>query len=110
MAIIERHTSPDGLLDLVVDLTAGDWTVGFTQGTWHTHGDILAALDGGTPRAAVRKFVDEILTSQRVIALSRTGGEIRDVWVASEPKADEAKYASGGEATEKRFWSGERVA
>ena len=29
MAIVERHTSPDGAMVLLVDLTADDWTVGF---------------------------------------------------------------------------------
>jgi hypothetical protein len=29
MAIVERHTSPDGSMVLAVDLTAGDWTIGF---------------------------------------------------------------------------------
>ena len=42
MAIVERHTSPDGLLELIVDRADdGDWTVGFDGFAWHTHGDIL---------------------------------------------------------------------
>ena len=41
MTILERHTSPDNLLHLVVDFTDGDWTIGFEGCAWHTHGDLL---------------------------------------------------------------------
>ena len=43
MAIVERYTSPDKSMVLLVDSTAGDWTIGFDGYPWHTHGDILDA-------------------------------------------------------------------
>lgn len=108
MAIVERHTSPDGLLDLIVDLTDGDWSIGFGNLAWHTHGDILHASGyTGTPEEATRQFVDNILSSRCVIVISRVDGELRDAWVTDDPDAGEMKYAAANETIEKRLWSGE---
>jgi hypothetical protein len=75
MAIVERHLSADGLLQLIVDLADdGDWSVGFEGYAWHTHGDMLTHDYGGSPESAVRAFVSDILTSQRVIVISRLDG------------------------------------
>jgi hypothetical protein len=41
MMAVERHTSPDRLIELVVIVPDGDWTIGFVGYPWHTHGDIL---------------------------------------------------------------------
>lgn len=107
MAIVERHTSADGLLHLVVDLTDGDWSIGFEEGAWHTHGDILAATGyGDSPETATRAFVDEILGDRCVIVISRLDGVIDAAWVTDNPDADETKYAAPNETIEKRFWSG----
>jgi len=111
MAIVERHTSPDGLLVLIVDLTDGDWSIGFDKFAWHTHGNILHATRyDGTPEEATRQFVDDILSSRCVIVLSSIDGQLRDAWVTDDPDRDETKYAEENESIEKRFWSGERVA
>ena len=113
MAIIEQHRSPDGLLELLVDNTAGDWTIGFKGYAYHTHGDILAATEyPGTVESAVRAFVDDILSSRRVIVVSRINGRVRDFAIPenTNPDHDYMKYALPGETIEKRFWNGRKVA
>ncbi len=111
MAIVERHTSPDGLLDLIVDLTDGDWLIGFDKLAWHTHGDLLQASGyAGTPEEATRRFVGDILTSRCVIVLCRIDGRLHDVWITDDPDSDQTKYTAENETIEKRLWSGERVA
>jgi hypothetical protein len=111
MAIVERHTAPDGQLCLIVDLADdGDWSVGFDGFEWHTHGDLLAHEYGGSPETAVRSFVDNILASRRVIVISRLAGKMRDVWVTDDPSFDEMEYAYPNETIEKRLWNGEPVA
>lgn len=106
MNILERHMSQDGLLKLIVDFRDGDWTVGFEDLPWHTHGDILTHEYGGTPEEAVRAFVDDILASRRVIVISRIDNRVDGAWVTDSPCGDELKYAAANETIEKRFWNG----
>lgn len=81
MAIVERHTSPDGLLQQIVDhADDGDWSVGFENFAWHTHGDILTSEYGGTPESAVRACVNDIIAYRRVIVISRLDGQMWNVW------------------------------
>ena len=109
MAIVERHNSPDGLLQLIVDRAEdGDWSVGFYGLVWHTHGDLLTHDYGGSPDSAVRSFVDDIISSRRVIVISRIDGSIRDAWITDDPSFDERKYADANETIEKRLWSGQQ--
>jgi hypothetical protein len=112
MAIVERHTSPDGLLQLIVDHgDDGDWTVGFDGFAWHTHGDILGWSGyAGTPEERVRAFVDDVIASRRVIVISRVSGEVRDAWMTDDPSNDETKYAEPNETIEKRLWNGQSAA
>ena len=117
MAIVERHKSPDGLLELVVDRADdGDWMVGLEGFAWHTHGDLLADQCSSPPelavRSAVRAFVDDIISSRSryVIVISRVGGKIRDAWIDDDPSCDHTKYAQPGETVEKRFWDGRPAA
>lgn len=71
MSMVERHTSPDGLLELIVDLTDGGWSIGFDKFPWHTHGDIRHVSGyTGTPEVASRQFVGDILSSRCVTASS----------------------------------------
>jgi hypothetical protein len=110
MAIVERHRSSDGLLELIVDFTAGDWSIGFDGVPSHTHGDILAGVEGGSPEDAVKAYVTEILSSKRVIVIRRTDGVVGDAWVADGPVADLGKYARPSDNFELRFWNGEPAA
>ena len=111
MPIVERHSSPDGLLQLIVDLADdGDWTIGFDGFEWHTHGDLLTWEHGGTPESASRAFVDGILASRLVIVISRVGDAVRDVWITYDPSCDEMRYALPKEMIEKRLWNGQPVA
>jgi hypothetical protein len=110
MAIVERHISPDNSLQLIVDrANDGDWLVGFDGFAWHTHGDLLAYHYGGSPETAIRSFVEDIISSPRVIVISRIDAKIRDVWITDDPSYDEMKYAYPNETIEKRLWSGQRL-
>jgi len=113
MAIVERHISPDGVLQLIVDLAAdGDWSIGFDGCEWHTHGDILASMHrAGTPEHATRSFVDDILQSRLPIVVWRVHGKIRDVRMFEELNPDElnaaiAEHGEAGETGEARYWDG----
>lgn len=116
MATVERHTSPDGLIMLAVDSTAGDWTIGFEGYAWHTHGDILSAWGyQGSPGARTRAFVDDILESRRVIAIVRTDGKVTDISVPDDlmdrPLSGHfARYAPSNETIELRYWNGQAAA
>jgi len=107
MSVVERYLSPDGLLQLIVDLADdGDWSVGFDGFAWHTHGDMLKFDYGGTPESAVRSFVNEVLESRRVIVISHVDGAIHDAWTAGDVPLDEMKYAAPNETIELRYWNG----
>lgn len=110
MAIVERHRSSDGMLELVVDYTAGDWSIGFDGVPSHTHGDILAQIEGGSPEDAAKAYVREILSSKRVIVILQTDGVVRDAWIADGPVADLGKYARPCDTFELRFWNGKPAA
>jgi hypothetical protein len=108
MAIIERHTSPDGVLELVVErMGDGDLAVGFADSASHTHGDILTDTYGGTPESAVRAYVNDVISSRLVIVISRMGGNVQEAWISDDPTRDEQKYAEPGETIEKRCWDGQ---
>lgn len=110
MAIVERHVSPDQQLTLYVDVSAGDWTIGFDGFQWHTHGDILCGWGfNDTPEKATRRFVDEILASRMEICVHRVDGIVTDVSVPSlhddRPlQAAHAEYATANETIDVRYW------
>ncbi len=107
MSIIEAHTSNDGLLKLVVCRAAdGDTAIGFASFPWHTHADILASSSGPGEPEAIRRFIDDVLNDRAIIAVSRTNGVAKDVWVTEVP-ASELRYQRGDETIEFRYWSGE---
>jgi hypothetical protein len=110
MASTREYVSPDGSLRfMIVSDDDGDVTLGFAGFAWHTHADILAAVTGRSEAEAVERFVQDVLGNQAVIALSRIGGEVRDVWVTERP-ASESRYLSEGESVELRYWDGRKWA
>lgn len=115
MAIIERHESPDRQLTLVIDVTDGDWTIGFDGFAWHTHGDILQAWGcDGSPESATRQFVDEILASRLEICVYRSEGKVTDVSIPGQYddrplQVVFAKYAPPNETMEVRYWDSRRA-
>lgn len=119
MAIVERHKSPNGLPDLIVDVDGEDWSIGFDGYPWHTHGDILDAYGyRGSPQEATRQFVDDILASRRPIVVWRIDGSIADFDVPVEREVDRRaiaeeirkfrKYGPPGETAEICYWNGQR--
>jgi hypothetical protein len=106
MQIVEQYISEDGLLKFIVCADDdGDTALGFEGFAWHTHADILASLSGLSQPEAVRRFVNDILDDRAVIAVSRIGAAIHDVWVTEIP-ASELKYKPDDETIEFRYWSG----
>jgi hypothetical protein len=103
----ERHISPDGLLQLIVDRASdGDWTIGFEGYAWHTHANILNAWGyDGTPEARIRAFIDDITNSRRLIAVRRTNQNVSDIFVPDDPGRID-RYAPENETTELRYWDG----
>jgi hypothetical protein len=121
MDVIEQHISVDGLLKFVACRDDdGDMTLGFAVACreedndttlrfyGHTHADILASLSGLPEAGAVRCYIDDILEDRAVIAISRTGDGIRDMWVSDDP-ASELRYKPKEETIEFRYWSGQRL-
>jgi hypothetical protein len=108
MAIVEQHRSPDGSLTFTVErFDEGDYCLGFDGFPWHTHGDILACQFGVPEEAAIRQFVDQLLSNQAIIATARIGEQRNDVWVTETPVAD--NYKPADETIEFRYWDGRPV-
>lgn len=103
MPIVERHTSPDGLLQLIDEHDEhDDWIVGFDGFAWHTHGDILDwSAYAGTPRE--RAFADDVVALRWVIMISRVDGVIDDV--CRSPRAT----GSSVESPRPAAWHGGRL-
>ena len=102
---MERRTSPDGALTLVVEREGGETLIGFDGFQWHTHGDLLVGSYGTTEQSAVDRFIDDILNNHAVIVVCRVGDAVRDVWISDDP-AKESLYAQAGETLELRYWNG----
>lgn len=100
-----EHISPDGILRFIIERDDTDVSLGFAGHAWHTHADILAAAVGAPEQEAVDSFVEDLLNDRSVIAVSRVGGVIQDVWVTDDP-VSELRYQSEGEDIEFRYWSG----
>ena len=71
----------------------------------HTHADILVSLSGLPEAVAVRCYIDDILEDRAVIAVSRIGDGIRDMWVSDDP-VSELSYKPREATIEFRYWSG----
>jgi hypothetical protein len=121
MNVVEQHISVDGLLNFVACRDDnGHMTLGFAVACregdndmtlrfyGHIHADILASLSGLPEAVAVRCYIDDILEDRAVIAVSRIGDGIRDMWV-SDDRVSELRYKPKEETIEFRYWSGQRL-
>ena len=100
-----EYISPDNRLRLVVDYDEKDVRLGFEGFPWHTHADVLASQFGTSEKLAVDRFVRGLLSDHSILAVSRIGGTIRDVWITADPQSD-LLYNSDDEVLEFRYWSG----
>lgn len=100
-----EQTSPDGKLKLIAYEVGGDYCIGFEGSPWHTHGDILASINGGEPESATDAFFTAIVEDQKVIAVQSMPGEEPEVFVIDDPDAPDP-YAPPEETTTLRYWSG----
>ncbi len=106
MRLIEEHTSPDGVLRLVlIRDDDGEITVTFHGCQWHTRGDILRSLSGKSEAQAIRDFVNSIIRDEQVLAVSRANDKILDVWPTDDP-AHELGFMPPNETLEIRRWIG----
>lgn len=102
--IVEEHLSPDGLLRLVVmQYEDGGVYIGFDGYPWHTHGDSEAAVNALTPTEAIRLLLERITNNELLLAVSRVGGVIRDIWPTGDPGRD-LKDMPSDESIEFRWW------
>ena len=102
----EEHRSADGALIFAVDaLEDGDVAIGFRNFPWHTHADILSSMRCLPEPAAVRSFVDELLSDDAVIAMRYIDNVLSDVWVSEDARRD-LRYCEPNERIEFRYWSG----
>ena len=100
-----EYISPDNRLRLVVDYDEKNVRLGFEGFPWHTHADVLASQFGTSEKLAVDRFVRDLLSDHSILAVSRIGGTIRDVWITADPQSD-LLYNSDDEVLEFRYWSG----
>ena len=108
--MVERYTSPDGLLQLVLVESAGDCTVGFRGGSWRADGDALVGeyellgVSGLTALEAVRRFVDEVLNDQIQMVIATTPGGAPDLWPTWDPQRT-IERAQPNEQLQLRTWN-----
>ena len=100
-----EYVSPDNQLRFVVDHDEQDVSLGFEGLPWHTHANVLASEFGISEELAVNRFVRDLLSNHCILAASRIGGTIRDVWITADPQSD-LPYKSDDEVLEFRYWSG----
>jgi hypothetical protein len=109
---VGEHVSPDGQLKFIVICPDGDLTMGFDGFPWHTHGSIVAALSGDDEISATERYVADLVGSHSVIALRRTAGVLKDVWITDDPAGaveDCKRYGTSDETVEFRLWDGTAV-
>lgn len=95
-----RYATPDGQFTLLV--VPADDLIGFEGYPWHTHGDFLPSV---YQIDSVPQFLEALFTDRLVMAVSRSGGTIRDVCVSSDAENERERLADG-ETIELRYWSG----
>jgi hypothetical protein len=102
---LERYTSPDGELNLVVEQLGDDIIVSFGDYPWHTHADLMAPWYGPDQDAALRGFINEILSDRLCIVVSSLEGVVTDVEAEDDPSSV-PQYGPKGEELLIRQWSG----
>ena len=100
-----EYVSPDNQLRFVVHYDERDVSLGFEGFPWHTHADLLASEFGTSEELAVDRFVSDLLSDRSILAVSRIGGTISDVWITADPLSD-LLYKADDELLEFRYWSG----
>jgi hypothetical protein len=92
----------------VIRTPDGDITMGFEGYSWHPHRDVVNAFSSDSPEVATARFVDDLISSRSIIAISTIAGTIRDVWITDDP-AEELKYWDQSKTVEFRLWDGTKI-
>ena len=103
----QEYVSPDDQLRFEIGHDEQDARLGFEGFPWHTHADVPAWELGTSEELAGDRFVRALRSDRRILAVSRIGGTIRDVWITADPLAD-LRYNADDEDLEFRYWSGGR--
>src|SRR5688500_15640109 len=96
-----RHVTPDGQFTLVHD-AADDDVIGFEGYSWHTHRELLDALDTDPEIQTMPQLVEALQQRRLVLAVSRINGRIEDVWFTDDP-VSELPNAEQGATLELRY-------
>jgi hypothetical protein len=105
MKSTREYVSPDNQLRFVVDVDEQDVSLGFEGFPWHTHANVLTSEFGTSEERTVNRYVRDLLSDRSILAVSRIGGTISDVWITADPQSD-LRYKSDDEVLEFRYWSG----
>lgn len=104
MRIVERHSSPDGQISLIVAVgNDGEVAVGFEGGDWHTHADLLSQWLSVSQEDAIAQFIKRLLSDQLPIIMSTDGGQTIDPWVSDNLPETLDMY--GREQCVLRYWT-----
>ena len=103
--VLDRRTSPDGLLHIRIErYDDGSLAFGFEESDWHQHPDMFDAK-GRTPEQVAWAFADDLVNDRLVIVHNRQEDRY---WVLDtieyEPELS-GTYAP----LEFRYWSGGRI-
>jgi hypothetical protein len=108
MKILQTYISPDRQLKLIIVQGADDEiAVGFENGEWHTHPDILSSWLGVPESKTVDRFVELLTTDALPIILSTDAGHTNDPWVSD--CLPETLRMYGEKNCKLRYWSGKSV-
>lgn len=104
-----KYVSPDRSLTFIITYDGNDYTLGFEDGFWHTHGRFLTQGGEVSEAEGVRRCVADLLGSRTVIAIKRleTGQVIRlELDPAEAYQYATADYLPPGTTIEYRYWDG----
>jgi hypothetical protein len=104
---LRQAVSPDRKLafGIVYD---EEYSIGFLDHAWHTHGDILVPQYGPTAEAAAHAFFDSVIEDRQLICVSKEAGKDERIWITDDPAID-VQYMQPGETLQVRFWSGKEI-
>jgi hypothetical protein len=99
------YTSPDGQLTFTVSRRHHGVDLGLEGFAWRTHSDLLVGTFGRSEDTAVDQYVDALLASRLLIAITRDKHERLDVFVSHDPEVD-LRYKPVDESLEFQYWGG----
>lgn len=107
MRALERYKSPDGHLSLIVIKGSSDeLAIGFEDGSWHTHSDLLSYWLGVPEEKAIHYFINLVFSNTLPIIMSTDKGQTINPWISDSLKETIKFY--GPENCILRYWDVEK--